>query len=86
MIILILLHLLILYMRLKSEHEYIDEQNVSFLENIIVDYQNLIEKYLKTRVFDSQQSKIDLLSEEKINYLEKIKFLKSKFNISLRLF
>ena len=73
-------------MRLKSEHEYIDEQNVSFLENIIVDYQNPIEKYLKTRVFDSQQSKIDLLSEEKINYLEKIKFFKSKFNISLRLF
>ena len=30
----------------NSEGEYIDEQNASFLKNIVVEYQNLIEKYL----------------------------------------
>lgn len=32
----------------SSECEYTNEQNASFLRNIIVEYQNLIEQYLKT--------------------------------------
>ena len=39
---------------IDSEYEFIDEHNVSFLEHIVVKYQCLIEKYLKTHdVLDS---------------------------------
>ena len=70
---------------IDSEYEFIDEHNVSFLENIVVKYQCLIEKYLKTHdVLDSQKFKINLLCEEKINYIEKIWFLKFEFNLSSR--
>lgn len=70
---------------IDSEYEFIDEHNVSFLENIVVKYQCLIEKYLKTHdVLDSQKFKINLLCEENINYIEKIWFLEFEFNLSLR--
>lgn len=47
---------------IDSEYEFIDEHNVSFLENIVVKYQCLIEKYLKTHdVLDSQKFKINLI-------------------------
>lgn len=35
-------------------------------------------------VLDSQKFKINLLCEEKINYIEKIWFLEFEFNLSLR--
>lgn len=49
----------------NSENESTDEQNVSFLENIFIEYQCLIEKYQKSHdVLDSQKSEINLLCEE----------------------
>ena len=33
---------------IDSEYEFNHEQNASFLENIVVEYQCLIEKYMKS--------------------------------------
>ena len=70
---------------IDSEYEFIDEENVDFIENIIVEYQCLIEKFLKTNnVVDFQKSKINMLCEEKIKQNEKIRFLDMSIHISLR--
>lgn len=56
-----------------SECEYIDEQNVAFLDNLVVKCQNQIKKYLKNHdILDTHEAEIELLNEEKIKYLEKI--------------
>ena len=63
-----------------SEYEFTDTQNNSFLENIVVEYQCLIEKFLKVNdVIDSRKYEINLLCEEKINHIEKFQFLKFEY-------
>ena len=71
---------------IDSEYEFSHEQNASFLENIVVEYQCLIEKYMKSYdVFESQKIEINFLCEEKINYIEKnFGFLSLSINLSLR--
>ena len=45
-----------------SEYEFTNEQNACFLENIVVEHQCLIEKFLEVNdVVNSHKSKINLL-------------------------
>ena len=53
-----------------SECKCTNGQNATFLDNLVVQYQNLITKYLK-KILDAHKAKIELLNEEKTNYLEK---------------
>ena len=53
-------------------------------DNLLVEYQNLIEKYLRNHdSLDSHKVKIELLNEEVTNHFEKIWFLKSKHHYLL---
>ena len=61
---------------IDSEYEFIDEENVDFIENIIVEYQCLIEKFLKTNnVVDFQKSKINMLCKKRLSKMRKFGFL-----------
>ena len=69
----------------ECECEYADEQNATFLNNLVVECQNLIKKYLKNHdILDGHKAKIELLNEKKTNYLEKIRFLESKHHSLLK--
>lgn len=55
-----------------SDCEYTDEQNTTFLNNFVVEYRNLIKKYLMNHdILDAHKAKIELLDEEMTNFLEK---------------
>lgn len=57
----------------KSECEFINKQNVEFLEIIAIEYQFLIEKFMKVDdVVDSQKYEINMICKEKTNHIEKI--------------
>lgn len=60
-----------------SDCEYTDEQNTTFLNNFVVEYQNLIKKYLMNHdILNADKAKIELLDEEMTNFLlKKIDFL-----------
>ena len=67
-----------------SECKCTNGQNATFLDNLVVQYQNLITKYLK-KILDAHKAKIELLNEEKTNYLEKkFDFLSLNIIIFLR--
>lgn len=69
----------------NSENESTDEQNVSFLKNIVIEYQCLIKKYQKSHdVLDSQKSEISLLCKEYINHIKKIQFIESEYQYLLK--
>ena len=60
-----------------SECEYTVEYNYTLIDNLSVEYQNLIKKYLRNHdILDSHKAKIELLNEKMTNYLEKTQFLK----------
>ena len=47
-----------------------------FLRNLVVEYEKLIESYLKYHdILEAHKNKIDMLNVEKTNLLEKIRFL-----------
>lgn len=49
----------------KSECEFIDEQNFEFLEIIAIEYQFLIEKFMKVDdVVDSQKYEINMICKD----------------------
>ena len=65
-----------------SECEYTDEQNVAFLDNLVVEYQNLIKTYLRNNdIIDARKAKIDLHNEERTNFLENFLFLEKKIDL-----
>ena len=64
----------------ESDCEFNDEENAEFLENMVHEYKCLIKKFMKVNnVVNSQKSKIDMLNKEKINHIEKIRFLETKY-------
>ena len=55
-----------------SDSDY-NEEDVAFLNNLAIEYQNLIEKYIKNLdIVDAYKANINELNEEKKNVLEKI--------------
>ena len=66
--------------KFEIECEFTDKQNDEFLEKIVVEYQCLIEKFMKVNdIFYSQKFEINMLCEENINHIEKIQFLKIEY-------
>lgn len=48
-----------------SECDYNDGQNTAFLNNLVVEYENLIKKYLQNHdILDAYKAKIEFLNEE----------------------
>ena len=65
----------------SDDNEFTDEQRVEFLDNLVVEYKKLIKSYMKNHdVLEAHKNKIDVLSVEKINLLEKIRFLEYEHN------
>ena len=63
----------------SDNDEFIDEQRADFLDNLIVEHERLIKSYMKNHdVLEAQKKKIDVLSVEKFNTLEKIRFVESE--------
>ena len=64
----------------SDDNEFTDEQRVEFLDNLVVEYKKLIKSYMKNHdVLEAHKNKIDVLSVEKTNLLEKKnRFLESK--------
>ena len=62
-----------------SDDEFIDEQKVELLSNLVVEHEKLIKSYLKDHdILEGHKNKIDMLNIEKTNLHEKIRFLKSE--------
>ena len=62
-----------------SDDEFNDEQKAEFLSNLVIEHEKLIKNYLKDHdILEAHKNKTDILNLEKINLLEKIRFLKSK--------
>lgn len=60
-----------------SDDEFTDEENVEFLNNLVVELEKPIKSYLKDNdILEAHKTKIDVLNIEKINLLDKIRFLK----------
>ena len=60
-----------------SECEYTIEKNDAYLDNLVGEHQNLIEKYLRNHgILDAHKAKIEFLDKKKANHLKKIWFLK----------
>ena len=56
--------------------EFVNEQHATYLNYLAIEHENLINKFLKNRdILDAQKAKIDLLNEERTNFLENIQFL-----------
>ena len=56
----------------NSDDEFIDEQRVEFLNNLFVEHEKLIKRYLKDHdILETHKNKIDMLNVEKTNWLEK---------------
>ena len=59
------------------DDEFIDDQNVEFLSNLVVEHKKIIKNYLKDHdILEACKTKIDMLNVEKTNFLEKIRLLK----------
>lgn len=65
--------------------EHTNEQNVIFLDNLVLEYQNLIKKYLRNQyILAADKVKIELLNEEMTNFLENFDFLSLNTILFLR--
>ena len=63
----------------SDDYEFIDEQRVEFLSNLVVKHEKLIKSYMKNNdVLEAHKNKIDVLNVERINLLEKVRFLESE--------
>ena len=69
----------------SDDNEFIDKQRAEFLDNLVVEHKKLIKSYMKNHdVLESHKNKINVLSVEKTNLLEKIGFLNLNIILSLR--
>ena len=69
----------------SDDNEFIDKQRAEFLDNLVVEHKKLIKSYMKNHdVLEAHKNKIDVLSVEKTNLLEKIGFLNLNIILSLR--
>ena len=60
----------------SDDDEFIDEQRVELLSNLVVEHDKLIKSYMKRNdILDAHKNKIDVLNVEKTNFLEKIRLL-----------
>ena len=56
---------------LDSDYEFNDDKNAYFLENMVNEYQHLIQSHIKVNTtYESPKSDIGLPNEEKMNYIE----------------
>ena len=59
-----------------NDDEFTDKQMVEFFDNLFIEHERLIKSYMTNhKVLDANKNKIDVLSAEKFNLLEKIRFL-----------
>ena len=69
----------------SDDNEFIDKQRAEFLDNLVVEHKKLIKSYMKNHdVLEAHKNKINVLSVEKTNLLEKIGFLNLNIILSLR--
>ena len=55
-----------------SNDNFIDDQKVTLLNNLVVEYKKLIKNYLRDHdILEAHKTKIDMLKEERYNFLEK---------------
>ena len=67
-----------------SNDNFIDDQKVTLLNNLVVEYKKLIKNYLRDHdILEAHKTKIDMLKEERYNLLEKKKIDFSSLNIIL---
>ena len=63
----------------SDDDEFTDEQRAEFLSNLVVEHERQINSYMKNNnILDTHKNKIDVLNTEKINLLEKVRFLESE--------
>ena len=55
-----------------SNDNFIDDKKVTLLNNLVVEYKKLIKNYLRDHdILEAHKTKIDMLKEERYNFLEK---------------
>ena len=61
----------------SDDDEFTNEQRTEFLSNLVVEHERQIKSYMKNNdILDAHdKNKIDVLSAEKTNLLEKVRFL-----------
>ena len=67
-----------------SDDEFIKEQKVEFLSNLVVEHEKLIKSYLKDHdILEAHKNEIDILNIEKTNLHEKkLDFLSLNITLS----
>ena len=67
------------------DDEFTDYQKVEFLNNLVVEHEKMIKNYLRDHnILEALKTNIDVLKEEKTNYLRKLDFLSLNITLSLR--
>ena len=65
-------------------NEFIDDQKIAFLNNLVVEHEKIIKNYLRDHdIIENHKTKIDMLKEKRTNLFEKVRFLKSKHHYLL---
>ncbi|KAL6346210.1 hypothetical protein AAG906_027961 [Vitis piasezkii] len=60
------------------DDEFTDYQKAKFLNNLVVEHEKMIKNYLRDHnILEALKTNIDVLKEEKTNYLRKLDFLMS---------
>ena len=67
------------------DDEFTDYQKAEFLSNLVVEHEKMIKNYLRDHnILEALKTNIDVLKEEKTNYLRKLDFLSLNITLSLR--
>ena len=67
------------------DDEFTDYQKVEFLNNLVVEHEKMIKNYLRDHnILEALKTNIDVLKEEKTNYLRKLDFLSLNITLSLK--
>ena len=71
--------------KFEIECEFTDEQNDEFLENIVIEYQCLIEKFMKVNdIFIHRNLRLICFVKKILITLRRFSFLRLSINLSLR--